>query len=129
VSLNRHEMRFEQKAFEVVITISVNARALSRRFPLFLTSLQRSDFCDAGHIRKLVSQIFFKIRVTWEGDFRMSSLSQLRAEKATHRSWLVAAIEDPDLAIVALFCAIGLVATIVVLHHFPNLGAILAQFN
>jgi hypothetical protein len=59
----------------------------------------------------------------------MSGLSQLRPEKATHRSWLVAAIEDPDLAIVALFCAIGLVATIVVLHHFPNLGAILAQFN
>jgi hypothetical protein len=41
----------------------------------------------------------------------------------------LAAIEDPDLAIVALFCAIGLVATIVVLHHFPALGAILAQLN
>jgi hypothetical protein len=59
----------------------------------------------------------------------MSSLSKLRAEKAARRSWLVAAIEDPDLAIVALFRAIGLVGTIVVLHHYPALGVIITQFN
>jgi hypothetical protein len=59
----------------------------------------------------------------------MSSLSQVRPEKAAQRSWIVSVIEDPDLAIVALFCPIGLTASILVLRYFPDLGPIIAQFN
>jgi hypothetical protein len=42
-------------------------------------------------------------------------------------SWFVAAISNPDLQSVAIFCAIGLLATINAVLRFPDFGAALAQ--
>ena len=53
----------------------------------------------------------------------MSSLSELHTEKAEWWSWLVSEIKNPNLTAVALFCAIGLFATINLIVRFPDLGA------
>ena len=54
----------------------------------------------------------------------MSSQPELRAQKALALSWL-----EPDLSVVLIFCAIGLLATFNLILHFPELGAIIAQYN
>jgi hypothetical protein len=55
----------------------------------------------------------------------MSTLSQVRTEtKAPH--WLIATVTDPDLAMLALFCAIGLIASLYVMLRFPDFSAVLA---
>ncbi len=58
----------------------------------------------------------------------MSSLSEVRARKATPWSWLVAELGNPDLKAVALFCAIGLFATIVVTLRSSAFGVIFSRF-
>jgi len=58
----------------------------------------------------------------------MSTLSELRAKKSALRSWLVAA-NDSHLTAVAMFCAIGLLVTLNLILRFPDLGAIIAQYN
>ena len=60
----------------------------------------------------------------------MSSLRELRPKKATTAwSWFVAANRDPSLIAVVLFCLIGLLATVNLSLHFPDLGTLIAQYN
>jgi len=54
----------------------------------------------------------------------MSSLPDLRAQKASLWSCL-----GPDMSAVLLFCAIGLLVTFNLILRFPDLGAIIAQYN
>jgi hypothetical protein len=54
----------------------------------------------------------------------MSSQLERRTEKASPRSWL-----EPDLNAVVLFCAIGFLAILNFILRFPDLGAIIAQYN
>jgi hypothetical protein len=55
----------------------------------------------------------------------MSTLSQIRTQtKAPH--WLIATVTDPDLARLALFCAIGLMASLYAMLRFPDFAALLA---
>jgi hypothetical protein len=58
----------------------------------------------------------------------MSTLPELRAKKSAASSWLSAA-KDSDLAAVVIFCAIGLLVMFNVMLRFPDLGAIIAQYN
>ena len=44
-------------------------------------------------------------------------------------SWLAAAVKDPSLIAIVLFCAIGLLVTLNLMLRFPDLGAIIAQYN
>jgi hypothetical protein len=59
----------------------------------------------------------------------MSSLSELRAQKASSTSRLAKAINDPTLIATVLVYVIGLLIIAVVTLRFPNLGAIIAQYN
>ena len=54
----------------------------------------------------------------------MSSQPELRAGKASRWS-----TPEPDLSTVLLFCTIGLLATFNFILRFPDLGAIIAQYN
>jgi hypothetical protein len=59
-----------------------------------------------------------------------SSLRELRTKKATPPwSWLSAAVKDPSLIAIVLFCAIGLLVTLNLILRFPDLGVIIAQYN
>ena len=45
-------------------------------------------------------------------------------------SWLVTEVKaNPDLTAIVLFCTIVLLVTINVMLRFPDLGAIIAQYN
>lgn len=54
----------------------------------------------------------------------MSSQLERRTDRASPWSWL-----EPDLSAPVLFCAIGLLATLNFILRFPDLGAIIAQYN
>ena len=54
----------------------------------------------------------------------MSSQPELRAQNASPWSWL-----EPDLSAVLIFGAIGLLVTFNLILRFPDLGAIIAQYN
>ena len=54
----------------------------------------------------------------------MFNQSELRAEKASPWSWL-----EPNLTTLLLFCAIGVLATLNLILRFPDLGAIIEQYN
>ena len=54
----------------------------------------------------------------------MSRQPEQRALKASSRSWL-----EPDQSAVVLFCAIGFLAIFNFILRFPDLGAIIAQYN
>jgi len=58
----------------------------------------------------------------------MSAFFELPAKKSAPSSWLSAA-KDSDLAAVAIFCAIGLLVMFNAMLRFPDLGAIIAQYN
>jgi hypothetical protein len=58
----------------------------------------------------------------------MSASSELRVKKSALWSSLVAA-RDSGLTAVAIFCAIGLLVTLNLILRFPDLGAIIAQYN
>jgi hypothetical protein len=45
------------------------------------------------------------------------------------RKILFGIIENRDFQIVVLFCLVGLVAFFTVAIHFPNLGAMIAEYN
>jgi hypothetical protein len=45
----------------------------------------------------------------------------------TQRSWLIAAITDPDFYAVVAFVLIGLLATVDAVRFFPDFGAEVAQ--
>ncbi|MFY9836536.1 MAG: hypothetical protein WAK55_08705 [Xanthobacteraceae bacterium] len=56
--------------------------------------------------------------------------TELRAKKAaSESSYLAAASRDPDLIAIVQFCAIGLLITLISMLSFPDLGAIIAQYN
>jgi hypothetical protein len=56
--------------------------------------------------------------------------TELRAKKtAAEWSWLAVAPSDPDLIATVLFCAIGLLLTLIVMLSFPDLGALIEQYN
>jgi hypothetical protein len=59
----------------------------------------------------------------------MSSLSELRAQKAPSTSRLAKAINNPNLIATVLVYVTGLLIIAVVMLRFPNLGAIIAQYN
>jgi len=59
----------------------------------------------------------------------MSSLRELRAKKARPWPWFVAATTDSNLTTTALLCAIVLLTTVYTILRFPDLGAIIAQYN
>jgi hypothetical protein len=55
---------------------------------------------------------------------------ELRAKKAKPEwSWPAKAHIDPDLIAIVQFCAIGLLVTLIVMLCFPDLGAIIEQYN
>jgi hypothetical protein len=56
-------------------------------------------------------------------------VSELHGQKALSQSWLAKAINDPNLIVTALFCVIGLVITAIMIFRFPDLGAIMTQYN
>jgi hypothetical protein len=57
-----------------------------------------------------------------------TNASGLHAQKASP-SWFAKAITDPNLIATVLFCVIGLGITAVVMFRFPNLGAMMVQYN
>jgi hypothetical protein len=62
------------------------------------------------------------------GDLQMPT--ELRARSAARqRSRRVAALIDADLIAIVQFCLIGLLVTLVVMFWFPDLGALIAQYN
>jgi hypothetical protein len=42
---------------------------------------------------------------------------------------VAAAVKDPSLIAIVSFCAIGLLITLNLLLRFPDLGALIAQYN
>ena len=59
-----------------------------------------------------------------------TSFRELRAKKATSSwSWLAAAVKDPSLIAIVIFCAIGLLITLNLMLRFPDFGALIAQYN
>ncbi len=65
-----------------------------------------------------------------EGSFPVSSnITELHTQKASSGYRFAKALNDPNLTATVLFCLIGLVITAVVMLRFPDLGAIIAQYN
>jgi hypothetical protein len=56
-------------------------------------------------------------------------VSKLHVQKVSSPSWFSEAINDANLIATVLFCVFGLAITAVVMLRFPNLGAIIAQYN
>jgi hypothetical protein len=58
----------------------------------------------------------------------MSSLYQPQTTKLT--PWFsLKSLADPNLQAVVLFCALGLLLSVLVMISFPDFGAIIAQYN
>jgi hypothetical protein len=62
---------------------------------------------------------------------KVRELQALPETKSANESWqrLHAALADPDLQIVAAFCLIGLLLTLNLIFRFPDMGAVIAQYN
>ncbi|MGB8743019.1 MAG: hypothetical protein WCD52_23070 [Xanthobacteraceae bacterium] len=62
---------------------------------------------------------------------KVRELQALPEKKNTNQSWhrLYAALTDPDLQVVAAFCLIGLLLTLNLIFRFPDMGAVIAQYN
>jgi hypothetical protein len=62
---------------------------------------------------------------------KVHELQALPETKSANESWhrLYAAVTDPDLQIVAAFCLIGLLLTLNLIFRFPDMGAVIAQYN
>ena len=58
-----------------------------------------------------------------------TDVSELNVQKGWSLSRFAAAVNDFNLIATVLFCVIGLAITAVVVLRFPNLGAIIAQYN
>jgi hypothetical protein len=54
---------------------------------------------------------------------------ELHLRKTSSLSRFVARINEPNLIATVLFSAIGLLITAIVMLRFPNLGAIIAQYD
>jgi hypothetical protein len=56
--------------------------------------------------------------------------TELRAKKAKPEwSWPAKAHVDPDLIATVQFCLISLLITLIVMLSFPDLGALIEQYN
>jgi hypothetical protein len=56
--------------------------------------------------------------------------TELRANKATPEwSLLATGLSNPDLIATVQFCVIGLLITLIVILSFPDLGALIEQYN
>jgi hypothetical protein len=58
-----------------------------------------------------------------------TNVSELHAQKASSPSWFAKVVNDRNLTVTVLFCVIGLVITAVVMFRFPNLGAMMVEYN
>ena len=58
-----------------------------------------------------------------------TNITDLQTQKASSTSRLAKAINDPNLIATLLFCIVGLLIIAVVMLRFPDLGAIIAQYN
>ena len=58
-----------------------------------------------------------------------TKVSEINLQKGPSPSWFAKTINDPNLIATVLFSVIGLVITAFVMFRFPNLGAIIAQYN
>jgi hypothetical protein len=56
-------------------------------------------------------------------------VSELHGQKGSSRSWFAKAINDPSVIATVLFCLVGLVITAFLIFCFPDLGAVMAQYN
>ena len=56
-------------------------------------------------------------------------VSKLDTQKSASRSRFVAVLNDSNLIATVLLCVVGLLITAVVMLRFPDLGAIVAQYN
>jgi hypothetical protein len=56
-------------------------------------------------------------------------ISELQGQKPYSLPRLAKVINDPNLIATVLFCLIGLVITALLIFYFPNLGAIIAQYD
>ena len=62
---------------------------------------------------------------------KVRELQVLPQPKNANESWLrvYAVLTDPDLQIVAAFCLIGLLLMLNLIFRFPDMGAVIAQYN
>jgi hypothetical protein len=58
----------------------------------------------------------------------MSNVYQIKTAKPKQWFW-VGWLTDPDLQIVVLFCALGLLISLYVMIRYPEFGAIIDQCN
>jgi hypothetical protein len=56
-------------------------------------------------------------------------VSELHGQNPYSLPRLAKAINDPSLIVTVLFCLIGLMITALLIFCFPDLGAIMAQYN
>jgi hypothetical protein len=82
-------------------------------------------------LRKSQPRIAFARIFRWSLDRRKLPMpTELRAKKAAPEwSWRAKAHIDPDLIAIVQFCAIGLLVALIVMLSFPDLGALLEQYN
>jgi hypothetical protein len=82
--------------------------------------------CDTGNIENPYSTVRFGTLAI--GVIPMSSLYQPQTTKLT--PWFsLKSLADPNLQAVVLFCALGLLLTVLVMISFPDFGAIIAQYS
>jgi hypothetical protein len=58
---------------------------------------------------------------------RSSTLAKHR--QSTVGDWFIELVDNPDLQATAAFCIIGLLITLNLMLFFPNLGALVTQYN
>jgi hypothetical protein len=56
-------------------------------------------------------------------------ISELHGQKPYSLPRFAKAINDPNLIATVLFCLVGLVITAFLIFCFPDLGAVMAQYN
>jgi hypothetical protein len=94
-----------------------------------------SATCSVGAISFGVTQVTAAKRVwthlSMVSDRGKSPMpTELLAKKARPEwSWSAQTRIDPDLIATVLFCAIGLLVTLIVMLSFPDLGALIEQYN
>jgi hypothetical protein len=62
------------------------------------------------------------------GEFQASANSTDRRVHSANRSWRKLGA-DPDVLAVAAFCVIGFLLTLNFMLRFPDMGAVIAQYN
>ena len=62
---------------------------------------------------------------------KVRELQALPQAKSASESWhrAYAALTDPELQIIVAFCLIGLLLTLNLIFRFPDMGAVIAQYN